>query len=130
MSAAPILFEDFVPGTLLGESVQCYDAQQAQRWQAIFGCQAEDGAGGPAEAASMAVISMMRAFLGVVTPRPPGNVHARQQLQMQALPEPGEQVRVTVHCAHKELRRERRYVDLQVQGMALPVIDAVLEVQP
>lgn len=116
MSAAPILFEDFQPGALLGERVEVYDAEQARRWQAIFGDRPEDGAQGAAEGASMAVVNMMRAFLHVVTPRPPGNVHARQQLRLRELPRCGEAIRVTVHCAHKELRRERRYVDLQVRG--------------
>lgn len=116
MSAMPILFEDFQPGALLGERVEVYDVQQARRWQAIFGKQPEDGAGGAAESVSMAVVNMMRAYLHVVTPRPPGNVHARQQLSMRNLPQCGEAIRVTVHCAHKEMRRERRYVDLKVHG--------------
>lgn len=116
MSAQPILFEDFQVGTLMGEQVEVYDAQQAQRWQAIFGDQPSDGANGFAEGASMAVVNMMRAFLHVVTPRPPGNVHAKQQLRMRAMPQQGESIRVKVHCAGKEMRRERRYVELKVQG--------------
>jgi hypothetical protein len=113
---APILFDDFEPGTLMGEHALVYDAQQAQRWQAIFGATPEHGANGAPEAASMAVVNMMRAYLQVVAPRPPGNVHARQQLRMHALPRPGETMTVRVLCAHKELRRERRYVDLDVVG--------------
>ncbi len=116
MSAAPILFEDFQPGALMGERVEVYDTAQAQRWQAIFGGQPEDGANGAAEGASMAVVNMMRAYLHAVAPRPPGNVHARQQLRMHGLPQCGESIRVTVHCTHKEMRRERRYVDLRVHG--------------
>ena len=64
----------------------------------------------------MAVVAMMRAYLHVVAPRPPGNVHARQQLQMHALPRLGESMRIAVTCAGKELRRERRYVDLRVRA--------------
>lgn len=126
MSAAPILYEDFVPGGLMGESVQVYDAAQAARWQSIFGHQAGESA---AEAASMAVISMMRGYLAVVAPRPPGNVHARQKLQMHGLPQPGEAVRIAVRCAGKELRRERKYVELAVQGRGAQeraLFDAVL----
>lgn len=116
MSAAPVLFEDFQPGAVMGECVEVYDAGQARRWQAIFGSGPEDGANGASEGASMAVINMMRAYLNVVTPRPPGNVHARQQLRLRNLPQCGESIRVTVQCSHKEMRRERRYVDLQVSG--------------
>ena len=116
MSAAPILYEDFQPGALVGECVEVYDAAQARRWQAIFGNQPENGANGAAESFSMAVVNMMRAYLHIVTPRPPGNVHARQQLRMRSAPKCGEAIRVTVHCANKEMRRDRRYVDLKVQG--------------
>jgi hypothetical protein len=116
MSTAPILFEDFQPGALMGECVQVYDAGQARRWQAIFGSQPEDGADGPVEGACMAVVNMMRAYLDVVAPRPPGNVHAKQKLRMHGVPVQGESMRVTVVCAGKEMRRERRYVELQVSG--------------
>lgn len=114
--SAPILFDDFQPGVLMGEQVEVYDAQQARRWQAIFGDQPEDGANGAAEGASMAAVNMMRAFLHVVTPRPPGNVHAKQQLRMHAVAQQGEAIRVSVVCAGKEMRRERRYVELKVRG--------------
>lgn len=128
MTQAPILFEDFQPGVVIGECVQVYDAEQAQRWQAIFsgGTQPQRSA---AEGSSMAVIGMMRAYLQVVTPRPPGNVHARQKLRMYGVPQLGESIRVSVHCSHKEMRRERRYVDLQAQGVGegdRPLFDGLI----
>jgi acyl dehydratase len=116
MTQAPILFEDFQPGALMGECVEVYDAEQAQRWQAIFSGSAQPSSSA-AEGSSMAVVGMMRAYLKVVTPRPPGNVHARQKLRMYGVPQLGESIRVSVRCSHKEMRRERRYVDLQVQGV-------------
>lgn len=111
--ASPILFEHFVPGTVMGEIVQCYEPQMAQAWQAIFGT---EDAGGPAQAASIAVAMMMRGYLGVVTPRPPGNVHARQRFTLEAMPREGESIRTVVTCLSKELRRERRYLELEVNG--------------
>lgn len=114
---SPILFEHFVPGALMGEFTDVYDARQAERWQAIFGDEASAGANNAAEGASMAVVAMMRAYLNVVTPRPPGNVHAKQKLLMHAVPRPGEQLRVAVRCISKEWRRERRYVELQATGI-------------
>lgn len=116
MKVDPILFDDFQPGMPMGEYEEVYDAQQAGRWQTIFGSSAQEDANAASEAASMAVVAMMRAFLHVVTPRPPGNVHARQQLQMHALPRLGETMRIAVACAGKEIRRERRYVDLGVRA--------------
>ncbi len=111
-AAKPILFDDFVPGALMGERDEVYDAQQAARWQALFSSQGSDAA----EAASMAVVNMMRGYLNLVTPRPPGNMHARQRLHMRNLPEPGETIRIAVRCLSKEVRRERKYVELQVSG--------------
>jgi hypothetical protein len=114
--ATVITFDDFQPGTVLGETTEVASDTLAGRWQRIFGARAEDGAGGAAEGASLVVVMMMRAYLGVVTPRPPGNVHARQQFALQAPPRRGEAVRSVVSCAAKEMRRGRRYVELLVQG--------------
>ena len=111
-----IAYADFQPGAVMGEHVESYDLRHAQGWQRIFGAAEADGANGPAEAASIAVVLMMRAYLAVVTPRPPGNVHARQKFTLQTPPRPGEAVRTVVSCVSKELRRDRRYVDLQVRG--------------
>jgi hypothetical protein len=109
----PILWQDFQPGVALGEITQVCDAALTGAWQGIFG--AED-AGTPAQGAGIAVALMMRGYLGVVAPRPPGNVHARQRFTLHALPATGEAVRTTVTCVGKEMKRERRYVDLQVCG--------------
>lgn len=113
---APILFDDFVPGSSLGEIELPFEPALAQSWQAIFGSQPEDGAGGGAEGASMAVVMMMRAFLNVVAPRPPGNVHARQQLHLSGTPRTAEVIRTEMRCIGKEIKRERRYVELQALG--------------
>jgi acyl dehydratase len=110
------LFDDFQPGTLMGESVQAYDAQQAQRWQSIFGSAVSAGEQAADEGASLAVIGMMRAFLHVVAPQPPGCMHAGQQFSLHRLPQPGEAMRMTVTCVAKEVRLERKYVTLRVQG--------------
>lgn len=114
--ATPILHEHFQPGVMLGEHIEVYSDAQAQRWQSIFGRPSATDADPAAEQASMAIIMMMRAFLNVVAPRPPGNIHARQQLDLQSLPRAGETVRLSVLCLSKTLRRDRRYVDLQVEG--------------
>jgi acyl dehydratase len=114
--AQPVLFEHFEPGSLMGEHSETYTPNQARRWQAIFGNTAAAGADGPAEQASMAVVMMMRAYLKVVAPRPPGNIHARQKLELHGMPRPGETVRTAVHCVAKSMRRERRYLELRVEG--------------
>ncbi|MDO8767680.1 MAG: hypothetical protein Q7K57_03040 [Burkholderiaceae bacterium] len=109
----PICFADFQPGITLGERVETYGTNMAHAWQSIFGQNQDDGS---AEAASVAVVLSMRAFLGVVAPRPPGNVHAREQFTLASLPRLGEEVRTVVSCTAKEIKRERFYVDLEVNG--------------
>lgn len=111
-----ITFDDFHPGATMGEHVETYGSELASRWRHIFGEQPADGADGAAEAASIAVVMMMRAYLGVVAPRPPGNVHAGQRFSLQAVPRAGEAIRTVVSCVSKELRRDRRYVELRTQG--------------
>lgn len=109
----PILWEDFQPGSGLGEITEVFEPSLTRAWEGIFG---EGESGTPAEGAGIAVAMMMRGYLGVVTPRPPGNVHARQRFSLEALPMPGEAIRTAVTCVAKEIRRDRRYVDLDVCG--------------
>ena len=82
----------------------------------IFGDQPADGANGATEGASLAVVMMMRTYLNVVAPRPPGNVHARQRFSLESTPRQGEAIRTVIACVERELKRERRYVELQAWG--------------
>jgi hypothetical protein len=106
-------YDDFEPGRVLGEAIETVVPEMARSWQAIFG--AAD-AGGPAEGASLALVLMMRAYCRAVAPRPPGNVHARQRFALAATPRSGETVRTVVRCVGKEIKRERRYVELETAG--------------
>ena len=110
-----ILFDDFVPGSLMGQHEEVFDASLCQAWRAIFSLP-DSAEPHPGELSSLALALAMRAYLSVVSPRPPGNVHARQQFQMHAMPHIGETITTRVVCAHKEIRRERRYVNIQVQA--------------
>jgi hypothetical protein len=121
--SAPILFEDFKPGSTMGETSLVYGADLANQWERIFGAApdtadqvADRAADQAAKGASIATVMMMRAYMSVVSPRPPGNVHARQHLVLDDVPVQGEKVLVEISCVGKELRRGRRYVDLQVTG--------------
>lgn len=106
-------YDDFEPGRVLGEASETLAPDMARIWQSIFG---PDGADGPAAGASLALVLMMRAYCRVVSPRPPGNVHARQSFTLAATPRSGEVVRTVVRCVAKEIKRERRYVELETSG--------------
>lgn len=117
--STPILFDDFKPGTCMGETSLVYGAELAAQWERIFGTSsdaADQVADLAAKGASIATVMMMRAYMSIVSPRPPGNVHARQHLVLDDVPVQDERVRVEISCVGKELRRGRRYVDLEVVG--------------
>ncbi|NYT84148.1 hypothetical protein [Pollutimonas harenae] len=125
---ASILFDDFIPGESLGSCELEYDEALVQGWQRIFG-RNQGRTGGKAEAASAAVILMMRAYLAVVSPRPPGNIQARQSIEYASLPQPGQSLLVALDCQSKEMKRGRRYVELLAQGShsdGSPVFKGVL----
>lgn len=109
----PILYENLTAHSLMGTHVDVYDQAMSDRWRSIFTSESMSGA----EQASMALVLAMRALLTVVAPRPPGNVHARQQINSHSLPRPGEKVRSEVMCVSKEIKRERKYVDFAVKGL-------------
>jgi len=114
-TASLILFDDFEPKALLGQCKLAYDETISRQWRHIFG-NSQSATGQQAEAASAAVILMMRAFLTVVSPRPPGNIHARQSLSFAALPKVGDDLLITLECQGKEIKRNRRYVELIARG--------------
>ena len=105
----PVTFDDFVPGAILGEAIETFDPALAAGWQRIFGPL-------PADGAAIAVVMMMRAYLAVVAPRPPGNIHARQGFVLAAQPQPGERIRTVVACVGKEMKRGRRHVEFVAVG--------------
>jgi hypothetical protein len=109
----PILWEHFEPGAPLGATTMAYAPPMSRYWERIFG---SDDAHSAAESASIATALMMRGYLNVVAPRPPGNLHARQRLTIENLPRHGDEINLTVTCLSKELKRDRRYVDLQVSA--------------
>lgn len=109
------LFDDFQPGQLLGSRSETVGDELLQHLRQVYGTDGNRPLSRP-EAATLAMVVMMRSYLGIVTPRPPGNIHARQQFQLAALPEPGESLRVELHCQSKEMRRDRRYVNFQAVG--------------
>ncbi|AMG90651.1 hypothetical protein [Bordetella bronchiseptica] len=107
-------YETFTPGTVLGEWAEPLDARLVATWERLFGAEARDQ---PARQVGLTVALMIRAYLNVVTPRPPGNIHAQQILSIDGLPGVGETVRSRIRCLGKEIRRERRYLQLEVSGV-------------
>jgi len=108
-----LTYDSFTPGTELGHWEESVDAGLIATWESLFGDNEQDR---PARQTGLCVALMMRAFLNVVAPRPPGNIHARQIMTIESLPQPGDTVHSRIRCIDKEIRRDRRYLELEVTG--------------
>jgi len=108
-----ILFADFQPGTAMGSLTETPDAQQIAQWAELYPWDAPEDGTLPR---GMATVLMMRAYLDVVSPRPPGNLHARQQMRLLAPIHAGQAVTTTIACASKEMKGERRKLELTAEG--------------
>ena len=115
MTSAPAgdvwVFDDFHPGARLGDVSIPLDADRMTHWAAIYG-KARTTNHVPA---GMLVAAMMEAYLTVVRPRPPGNIHANQKLAFGGTAKPGDRLEAEVRCLNKVLRNERRWITLDVR---------------
>lgn len=108
-----ITFEDFQPGKSFGTAPVTLDDALFDKWTALF---PGDAACTPQMPEGMTAVLVMNAYMQLVAPRPPGNVHASQSFALERLPQLGETVTTTVTCTGKELRNGRRWVDLETQS--------------
>lgn len=113
MSAPLLTFARFTPGAALGAHAEAIDDRMLDHWQRLYPWDAPAGDTLPA---GLANVLLMRAYMQALSPRPPGNVHARQQLELAAAPQRGETVTTRFVCAGKELRGERRYVEVDASA--------------
>lgn len=113
MSAPLLTFDRFEPGAPLGAHTEAVDERMLGHWRSLYPW---DAPAGDALPPGIATVLLMRAYMQALSPRPPGNVHARQSLSLTAAPRAGESVTTAFTCAGKELRRERRYVEVDARA--------------
>jgi len=107
--AAVLTFDSFQPGASMGRATEVIDAEVLDAWRQLYPW---DAAAADALPSGIATVLLMRAYMRILTPRPPGNIHARQRLELLAPIASGEEVTTEIECVGKELKRERRYVEL------------------
>lgn len=110
------LFDDFAPGLELGTWIERVEPAMLQQLRAVYGSKIDDAPLTIPESAALTMVMMMRAYLSVVAPRPDGNIHARQRFRLEAVTSLGEEVQTRITCFNKEIKRERRYLDIGVVG--------------
>ncbi len=107
-----IAFDSLQPGSEIGRSEIRVDAELADAWFEIF----PDGRDADLLPAGMTMALVMRAYMAVVSPHPPGNIHARQRLRLGSPLRRGDVVQTIVICRSKQMRRDRRWVTFAVES--------------
>ena len=115
MSNAVLRFDDFIPGERKRSSAEIVEPMMIDAWHRLY---RHEPAPRDEVPPGMATALMMRAYMRTLTPRPPGNVHARQRLRLLGPIRPGESVFTEFECVDKVLRRDRRHLELAVTGFA------------
>ncbi|MEW5420897.1 hypothetical protein [Amorphus sp. 3PC139-8] len=108
-------FADFQPGMALGTIDLALDADRRAHWNEVYG--ESVGAAGAMVPQGLAVALMMDAYVKVIQPRPPGNVHAMQTLSFTGTDAAwGDLMHFDFNVGGKEMKRERRWVTFSVTG--------------
>ncbi|GGO62745.1 Acyl dehydratase [Roseovarius pacificus] len=104
-------FADFRPGQSFGEMSIILDASRLAKWEAIYGGGSEPVVPSRPLPRGMLVTCMMEAYLGLIQPRPPGNIHAGQSLDFgSGHVRLGDTVTMTATCRDKTERKGRGWV--------------------
>lgn len=102
-----LTFERLEPGTRLGVDDQTFDQCILDRWTELFPA---DRTASPVMPAAMAAAVIMRAYMRILTSRPPGNVHGGITQTLRRLPRLGDTMATEIRCLDKEIRNGRRWV--------------------
>lgn len=109
-----LTFERFQPGAAMGVASETVDEDLLKKWHALYPQDPPCAAG--EVPVGIATVLMMRAYIQVLNPRPPGNIHAGQHFTLSSPIECGETVRTEMRCVGKTLRGERRFVEFAVRA--------------
>lgn len=107
-------FDKLVPGVTVGAERQVVSQDLLSRWYELYGVSPLD-----AQEVPMGLVSVfsMQAFMNIVAPRPPGNIHVGQEFKIIRLPKPGGYFTNRISCVDKFKRKERRVVQLQASAV-------------
>ncbi len=107
----PWTFERLQAGSTIGRCTDSIGPRDLATWRDIYGASE-----GPTVPRGLATVLVMRAYLCIVTPRPPGNIHRALAVRLASGLQEGELLTMTVSCADKQLYKHRRNVVFEVVG--------------
>ncbi len=107
-----LAFDDLKVGSHLGSYTEAIDGHLLEQWRALYPWDLSTKDEAPC---SVAMALIMRAYMQVVTPRPPGNIHAEQLLEMLSPLKLGRHVTTRLSCVEKYLRHDRRFIEFAAE---------------
>ncbi|MCB1468421.1 MAG: hypothetical protein KDK08_15030 [Rhizobiaceae bacterium] len=107
-------YEHFQPGETFGSVELELDETRLALWKEVYGDDSRIDQTGQVPR-GLLVAGMMETYLRVVSPRPPGNIHASQKLMLgSGSLKVGDTVTATVTCLDKVRRKDRGWVTIGV----------------
>lgn len=104
-----ISYADFAPGKSMGSAKVTLSEALIEQWTTLF---PGDKACLPMMPEGMTSVLVMRAYMEILSPRPPGNVHAGQAFKMNSTVKVGDDVTTEVICENKWQKNDRNWVEL------------------
>lgn len=99
-------YDTFEPGKIYGTDRFVVDQDRMTKWLAMY----PGDENGDLMPPGMVSMIQIQAYMNIITPRPPGNVHGSQIFKMHKLPRIGMELQTEVQCLSKEIRKERKWV--------------------
>ena len=103
-------YDRFVEGTAIGSILKELDSNTIDRWNVIY----DTGRFFDHMPRGLAQVIIMSAYTEVVQPRPPGNLHLGQHVEVYSTPKVGDQMSCKVSCIGKQQKKEKCLVTFQV----------------
>lgn len=109
-------FANFRPGHSFGSMKIMLDQARLEQWQSIYGGNqvADPTLPSGMLPEGLLVTCMMEAYLHLVQPRPPGNIHASQKIMFaKARPRIGDTLTLSISCLDKTEKKGRGWVTFE-----------------
>ena len=103
-------YDRFVEGFAIGSTLKELDSNIIDRWNVIY----DSGRSCDHMPRGLAQVIIMSAYTEVVQPRPPGNLHLGQHVEVYGIPKVGDQMSCKVFCIGKQKKKEKGLVTFQV----------------
>lgn len=101
------LFDTFQIGDEIGTYGSVVRPEDVDAWVRLYGGEVPSSQGVPWGLVSALC---MKAYLSVVTPRPPGNIHAKQSYKVFERPKVLQDITASIKCLNKEKKNDRLMV--------------------